>query len=158
MPLRPVLRAAVLSPCFALAALACSESPSDTEPDPDPEPVIDVHGFHIMRGSTVAFEWAETDPAEADTLRLTYGQPIGVRFKWLDANGDSMFVPTDAILVVTTPDERYATWTASATPFIGNFNPGVFPEVETSFSVRLVVGNSIALNAPGLVLRVSPPS
>ncbi len=147
----------VLALC-ALALTAC-EDPAEPDPDDDPEPAaVDVAGFRMMRGSTVVFDYRESDPSEADTLELTWATPIGVRFVFLDAAGDSVDPGSTGLpvtVVVTTPNEDYAYWTASTDPYRGTMSPGTYPLVETSFRVRLVTGSVIPVNSPALVLTVS---
>lgn len=135
------------------AIVACEGDPAKPDPEPEPEPTLDVDGFRILSVGVPIFEWEEGDPLEADTLYLTWGEGTGVRFLWLDGAGDSVDVGEHE-LIVTTPDERFATWQGSVGSSLGVFWPGSFPNVETSFRVRLVTPSDLLVATPDLVLVV----
>lgn len=151
------MRKIALLGALAGSLLGCDESSTRPDPDPPGETEVDIDGFRIMQSSTVVFEWSETDPAEADTLQMTWREPLGVRFVWTGPAGDSVAPPVNAQFVVTTANEDYATWQpASAPPFWGTFQTGGYPEVETSFRVVLASGSAQLVNTPQLILHVSP--
>lgn len=137
---------------IVMLATACESEPS--APEPEPEPTITVDGFRILHMNQPIFEYHKGDPLEADTLHLFWPDDIVVRFLWLDGAGDSVDVGEHE-LIVTTPDPRFASWQGPGNTSLGVFETGGFPEVETSFRVRLVSGINRLLATPDLVLQVS---
>ena len=139
----------------SLALSACSESPSDNG-DGDQGPSGDPAGFHLVRSGDTIFTWMEGDPLEADTLRITWDAPIGVDFVWLDSAGAQVAVGDSIDLIVTTADADYVTFSGGGDESEGVFHPGGFPEVETSFRVRLLVEGHPVIDTPQLVLLITP--
>ena len=147
-----------LFPLVLALTLAACESPSDTDDDDggNPGPSVNPAGFHLVRSGDAIFTWMEGDPLEADTLRITWDAPIGVDFVWLDGAGAQVAVGDSIDLIVTTADADYVTFSGGGDESEGVFHPGGFPEVETSFRVRLLVEGHPVIDTPQLVLRITP--
>lgn len=63
----------------------------------------------------------------------------------------------DIEMIVSTADERFVKWDARpADPFRGTFETGGFPDVETTFSVRLQSGPITLALPPDQKIRVRP--